>query len=115
MKILRFLFAFVLGCLILVLTSYVVELCGGEIEPGTEYGFWYGCFHGLFSIGSFIRGWFVDVMSKADVGTVGYSIAYWVTTVIMIFILIHNSLSFMLSKELKKIKEIMKANKAKTN
>lgn len=109
MKFLRFLLALVLGCLMLVLISYVVEFCGGEIEPGTEYGFWYGWFHGMYSVGSFIRSWFVDVMCKADTCTTGYSIAYWITTISTIIGLLFRSLKFMLQKELDKVNEIIKA------
>lgn len=97
--LLKFLLFFVSCCLMLVLFSYIVELCGAEIEPGTEYGFWYGWFHGMFSVGSFIRSWFVDVMCKADTCTTGYSIAYWFTTIGTIIEILLRSVKFMLKSK----------------
>lgn len=94
--LLKFLLAFVIGCSFLVLGSYLLDLGGLEIQSGTEYGFWYGWLHGLFSVGTFIRSWFVDVMCKADTCTTGYSIMYWILTIGTIIELLLRSVKFML-------------------
>jgi hypothetical protein len=83
MKILKGILVFLLWLAGLFLCSYIADYCGGGIESGTEYGFWYGCLHGLLSVANFVRSWFVDIMCKADMYTIGYSIAYWIFTIVM--------------------------------
>ena len=83
MKFLKVVLVILLWGTGLFLVSYIIDLCGAGIESGVEYGFWYGCLHGLFSVANFIRGCFADVMCKADACTIGYSIAYWIIAVIV--------------------------------
>ncbi len=52
-----------------------------DIEPGVEYGWLSGIWHGMFFVPNWIRSWFTDALYKADCYTTGYNIWWWIMTV----------------------------------
>ena len=53
-----------------------------DIEPGVEYGWLAGIWHGLFCVVNWIRSWFTDALVKADISTTAYDIFYWIFAVL---------------------------------
>ena len=83
--IMKFVLKLLLGILVVSLCNvhgaWIFTAAGWVIEPGKEYGFWYGIVDGWISCGNFIRSWFIDVEYKAELCTTGYSISFWLSTI----------------------------------
>lgn len=52
-----------------------------DIEPGKEYTWYSGIWHGLFFVVNWVRSWFSDALFKADVYTASYNVFYWIFSV----------------------------------
>ena len=83
MAIVKFLLGVVLWSLGMVLGSwFICSVCDAGPQLGEEYGFFSGIWHGMFSVGSIIRSWFVDgVVTKAEYYTSGYNVMWWLGTI----------------------------------
>ena len=64
---------------ILVYSFFGWLLC--DIEPGKEYVWYSGIWHGTFFMCNWIRSWFSDVLYKADVYTNAYNVFYWIFSI----------------------------------
>lgn len=52
-----------------------------DIEPGKEYTWYSGIWHGLFFVVNWVRSWFSDALFKADVYTASYNVFYWIFSI----------------------------------
>lgn len=76
--------AFLLGPRIFIL---ILAICGVswllcDIDIEDEYYWYSGIWHGLFFIPNFIRSLIFDTPYKADLCTTGYSIWYWIFSIL---------------------------------
>ncbi len=68
----------------IIITILVYCLLGWlfcDIEPGKEYTWYSGIWHGLFFVINFVRSWFTDALYKADNYTTAYNVFYWIFSI----------------------------------
>lgn len=56
-----------------------------DIEPGHEYGWLAGIWHGMFFVANWIRSWFGDALYRADTYTGAYMVFYWIFAIGSVF------------------------------
>ena len=49
-----------------------------DIDPGKEYTWYSGIWHGLFFVVNLVRSWFTDALYKAEIYTTAYNVFYWI-------------------------------------
>lgn len=52
-----------------------------DIEPGTEYTWYSGIWHGAYSVINLVRSWFSDALYKAEISTTAYNVWYWISSI----------------------------------
>ncbi len=72
----RILIQFLVYCFIACL------LC--DIEPGKEYTWYSGIWHGLYFTVNFVRSLFTDALYKAEIYTTAYNIFYWIFSILSV-------------------------------
>lgn len=66
-----------------IFLSCVVAYFLCDVQPGVEYTWYSGIWHGLFLIPNFILSLFIDgTHVKAEISTSGYTFFWWVTVII---------------------------------
>lgn len=56
-----------------------------NIEPGKEYTWYSGIYHGIFFVINFIRSLFTDALYKAEIYTTAYNVFYWIFSILAVF------------------------------
>ena len=52
-----------------------------DIEPGKEYTWYSGIWHGMFFVVNLVRSWFTNSLYKAEIYTPSYNVFYWIFSV----------------------------------
>ena len=70
-----------MSCLLSLLFYYVCAWLLCDIEPGKEYTWYSGIWHGWFFLPNLVRHWFTGALYKADFYTPAYNVWYWVVSI----------------------------------
>ncbi len=52
-----------------------------DIDPGKEYTWYSGIWHGMFFVINLVRSWFTNALYKAEIYTTAYNVFYWIFSI----------------------------------